>query len=216
MQDDSSTFDNKTMKKSPMQQYRLTKNVNRELTDIEKMQKEILWSLFQEYKIHARHVETIRTSVANYMLLAASVLITIIIFDKQINLIDLPLSILVTLIGSGGALFSFLYFNQYAKNITRAKRILNEIDELFFINQSLNTLEELKKSADQYRREEFEKESFLGIALLLSRKTLRTTHLFWTLLPTAIFFLGLILTFLSVVSVSAPSSSGNNAIAVLY
>ncbi len=180
-------------------------NKNRQLQDVEKVQKEILWSLFQEYRIHARHIEIIRANVANYMLVVASALITVITFDKRINRFDLPLSILVCAIGLSGVLFSFLYFNQYAKYVTRAQKILTEIDRLFFTNQSQKTLHDLRKEAAIHRHEELD-QAILGKALFLSKKTVRTTHLFWVLLPVVIFLVGSLLIFLSIVEVAASNT----------
>ena len=77
-----------------------------DVSDIAKIQKDLLWGLYQDVRSHARHNEVLRSSAVNYMLLVASALITVIIFDKQINRYDLPLCLIVSLIGLISALFS--------------------------------------------------------------------------------------------------------------
>lgn len=145
--------------------------------------------LYQGIRNHARHSEAQRSNAVNYALLITSALITMILFDRQINRYDLPLSILVSFIGFLSALFSLSYTELYWRNRERASRLLKQLDAVFFTDQAPATLFQITNSVDEIHRKT--KIYFLG------RKIAGSTHLYWIALPLVIFIIGIVLTLFS-------------------
>jgi hypothetical protein len=148
-----------------------------------------------EYRNHARHVETLRTSAVNFMLVVASALITVITYDNEIMCTILPLTIIVSLLGLITALFSASYAELHFRNLERAKQLLARLDSLFFEDKAPATLAQLHATARNahypFRR---------------IRKITGSTHLFWLVLPVVIFVVGVFLTYLSLTSLPGVSS----------
>lgn len=167
---------------------------DREISDI---QKDLLWGLYQDVRTHARHAETLRTSAVNYMMVIAVALITLITFDKRFSLSDLPLSIVVCLIGLFTALFSASYAELYFRNRERAKGILKRLDELLFDNRAQNTLTKLVDDAEEEGNPQANHYRYQW-----ARKISGSTHLFWVGLPAVVFVVGVLLIYMSVVGLT--------------
>jgi hypothetical protein len=85
-----------------------------DVTESKKMQKDLLWDLYQDVRTHARHNETIRSNAVNYLLLGASALIVVITYDTDIKgVLDLVLAIILSLFGLIGMVFSASYAELY-------------------------------------------------------------------------------------------------------
>jgi energy-converting hydrogenase Eha subunit A len=164
-------------------------DAHEEVSEIRKIQRELLWGLYQELRNHARHSETQRATAINYALVIASALTIVILFDRQINRYDLTLSLLISFIGLLSALFSLLYTELYWRNRERASRLLERLDTLFFKDQAPNTLSEITNRADEIHRKT--KIYFWG------RRIAGSTHLYWIGLPLVIGTIGIVLTILS-------------------
>ncbi len=164
-------------------------DAHEEVSETRKIQRELLWGLYQELRNHARHSETQRANAINYALVIASALTTVILFDSQINRYDLPLSLLISFIGLLSALFSLSYTELYWRNRERASRLLEQLDTLFFKDQAPDTLSEITNRADEIHRKT--KIYFWG------RKIAGSTHLYWIALPLVILIIGIVLTILS-------------------
>ena len=160
-----------------------------DVSDIAKIQKDLLWGLYQDVRSHARHNEVLRSSAVNYMLLVASALITVIIFDKQINRYDLPLCLIVSLIGLISALFSASYAELYYRNRERAERLRKHLDVSFFEGRAPATLSQVLAEADDAHRK--------TRIYRWSRRITGSTHVFWLVLPLGVFAIGIVLTVLS-------------------
>jgi hypothetical protein len=156
------------------------------ISDTQKIQKEILWGLYQELRIHARHSETLRSTMNNYMLIIASALITVIISDNKINILDLPLSLLVCFLGLLSGLFSLSYTERYQRNRERAEEFLKQLDNIFFKEQSLASIAQLKARADKTHNS--------NKIYFFANKF--NTHVFWSILPLVVFVIGCVLTVL--------------------
>jgi hypothetical protein len=148
----------------------------------EKGQKDLLWGLYLDMRNHARHAETLRVSAVSYMLAVASALIAVITFDHKVDRYDLPLSILVALIGLITALFSASYAELYFRNRERANNILKRLDELFFYDEvhtpppSKTTLSKLIDVDDRTYN--------------FSWARIASTHWVWVVLPSMVLILG--------------------------
>jgi hypothetical protein len=114
----------------------------------ENFQKDLLWGLYEDLRSHARHAETLRSNAGSYMLAVAGALIGVITFDQKLNGCDLPLAIIVTVLGLLTALFSASYAELYFRNIDRARRVLQRLDEAFFQTKAPITLSELAHDAE--------------------------------------------------------------------
>jgi hypothetical protein len=146
-------------------------------------QKDLLWGMYLDMRAHARHAETLRVSAATYMLAVASALIAVISFDHKLDLHDLPLSILVSLIGLITALFCASYAELYFRNRERAERIQKRLDELFFDHEQPTTLSKLiDVRAETYR-------------FCWARDLTGSTHWLWVGLPAIVFAVGIVLIF---------------------
>jgi hypothetical protein len=150
--------------------------------------KKLLWDLSQERRNHARHSETLRSSVSSYVLVAASGLVAVITFDDTINRYDFPLSLLLIAIGILGTLFSAAYTERYHRNRRRASELLKELDAISSVSNK-QTLTEIEAKADaiHYQRRRFS----------LARG-LASTHWLWLAFPILVSLVGLVLTFIAV------------------
>jgi drug/metabolite transporter (DMT)-like permease len=162
------------------------------------IQKDLLWGLYQEARSHARLAELLRSSAVNYMVLVASALITVITFDKQLNLYDLPLCIIVSLIGLVTALFSASYAELYHRNRQRAEHFLARLDATFFENKAPATLFQIKADADDVHHK--------TKLYRWSRRVTGSTHMYWLVLPVLVFAVGAFLTCLSLSGLTSGSN----------
>ena len=150
----------------------------------QKTQKDILWGLYQEYRTHARHNETLRSTVNNMLVVAAVAIISFATYDKSINEKDLPAFALLVGVGFLGLLFSASYTERVLKHKRRAKECLTELDSTVFKEPvGKRQLTEVIEDSDREH-----KKSSVG-------KIGKTTnsHLFWLVLPLVIMSAGIAL-----------------------
>lgn len=166
--------------------------------EIKKIQKDILWGLYQDVRSHARHVEILRANAVNYMLGFTTVLLAVITWDKGITMNDLPLSIILCLIGLITALFSASYAELYFRNRERAERIRTSLDASFFQNGALTRLYAPKRVSDAGpRSRQGEEVDDLSYRFKWFRDIIGgSTHWFWILLPGMVFAAGIILIYM--------------------
>jgi hypothetical protein len=143
----------------------------------------LLWDVLAEHRNQGRHSETLRSSVAGYTLAIASALVTIITHDG-VDGDDLPLSILVVVVGVVGGLFSAAYTERYHRNRRRADVLLSELD---VITEHAGRKPVLMLKADA----DLEQQSKLRFWLL---RRWANAHWLWLLFPIAITLLGIVLT----------------------
>src|SRR5688500_9528036 len=102
-----------------------------ELSDEAKVRKDLLWGMYSDLRTHARHAETLRANVANFMILVASVLVAVIANDRRIAGNDLPLCLAIVVVGGLGFAFATSYTELFERNRKRTLRIREELDEEF-------------------------------------------------------------------------------------
>jgi hypothetical protein len=153
------------------------------ISEREKVKKDLLWGEYLELRNHARHAETVRSNAINYVLVLTAALITVISLDGQITRADWPLSLFILVIGLFGSLSSLAYIERYDRNRERARTLRESIDD-----QYLSGL--VKQLCDEADNKTKGKHKVLSLAKTLSA----STHGFWLGLPVAIAVLGGVLT----------------------
>ncbi|HEX8197709.1 MAG TPA: hypothetical protein VF571_16070 [Pyrinomonadaceae bacterium] len=155
------------------------------VNEVSKIQKDILWGLYQEHRNHARHNETLRANITNILFIASAGLITLITFDQKINWNDLPATIALIFFGIVGALMSESHTGLYLRHIQRSYSFILEIEKLFFCEElSKRNLSEIYKEADSR----------------LSKKIGIFKHFLWLMLPIFISIVGIVLTITAFIS----------------
>jgi hypothetical protein len=155
-----------------------------ELSDETKVRKDLLWGMYTDVRAHARHAETLRSNVVNFMIVVASVLTAVIANDGQISRTDVPLCLVIVVVGLLGLAFAASYTELYERNRKRAMRIRTALDDEFLT--SGGTIASLLDEADQPHEAER--------LYRWSRQFTGSTQRFWFLLPGLIVAAGLLLT----------------------
>lgn len=152
-----------------------------------KIQKDLLWELFQEYRTHARHKEIMRANITNYLIIVSAGLITLITYDNvKVDKEDYPMTIMLIILGILGILFSASYTERYHRNKGRADKIAELIGNDWFDDGE--KFVNLKKESDhQHELKPYHK--------LVAR--ISNSHILWLLFPVSITMIGFILTFLA-------------------
>ena len=143
--------------------------------------KEILWRLYQDNYDNARHHESQRSTVTNFIILIAGGIGTIVSaggFTRQ----DLPLTLLVIGLGIFGALFSSSHYERYKRSKERAKAYLRELDFILFESEK-EIFKEIKVTTDDKRKKKHP-----------ALNKLYDVHWLWMFLPLMVTVLGVALT----------------------
>ncbi|MGK7941635.1 MAG: hypothetical protein AB4062_16085 [Crocosphaera sp.] len=102
-------------------------------------QREILVALYQEYREHARHIESITESANNFMLAIATAIIAIITVDNKVGVTcetKQYLSLFLLVLGVLGTIFSLSYTMRYYRNTFQGEKIIDRLDEVFFKDEN--------------------------------------------------------------------------------
>jgi hypothetical protein len=156
-----------------------------DISDLTKIQKDLLWGMYTDVRAHARHAETLRSNVVNFMIVVASVLIAVIANDRRITRSDLPLCLAIVAVGLLGLAFAASYTELYARNRKRAVCLRTVLDDEFFpdgvknIAAILDEADAPHEAASLYR---------------WSRGLIGSTQRFWFLMPALVLAAGVILT----------------------
>jgi hypothetical protein len=157
-----------------------------DISEREKIRKDLLWETYLDLRNHARHAETVRANAINYVLILTAALITVISLDRQVTRDDWPLCVFILVIGLFGSLSSLAYIERYDRNRERAHSLRDNIDEQYLSGR----VKQLRDEADKREHR-----------ILSWTKTVSGgTHLFWLVLPLAIALLGAILTILAFIA----------------
>ena len=126
---------------------------------MQKEKQEILLSLYEDYREHARHSESTREGINNFILVLLAAILTVIVdYNKNarneiFGCEDKYLILLLILISFLGLISFFGYTERYHRNKIRAAYIRHYLDELLFINKKKNSdgksIKTIKKDADQ-------------------------------------------------------------------
>jgi len=148
-----------------------------------KIQKDILWGLYQEHRTHARHNETLRSTVNNMLVVAAVAIISFATYDKELNQDDSVAALLLIGVGFLGLLFSASYTERALKHRSRAKGCHKELNSTVFKDPVGRTLDEVIREADVQHEG-----SYVGKVGKVTN-----SHLFWLILPLVIMLAGIAL-----------------------
>ncbi|MEU8818004.1 hypothetical protein [Actinoplanes sp. NPDC048796] len=158
-----------------------------ELSERDKVQKDLLWDYYAELRATARQIETTRSSATNYAMLVASALIAVVALDKVVDANDRALCLVLVVVSLFATFYSFAYAERYVKNKRRAEFVMAEIDRRFFGDQpEAARLRGIKHEADAAAGE------YDQTFRLINRVTV-SSHLFWIIVPATIFVLGCLL-----------------------
>jgi hypothetical protein len=163
-----------------------------------KIQKDILWGLYQEHRAHARHNETLRSTVINMLIVASAALVSIITYDKNIDLTDLGAAILLVGFGLLGLAFSTYYTAKIYKHKTRAQQYWKKFDEMFFDQPEKISLEGIHHEASRKYTEGLLSKLWNRGSLIDTVKTVSNSLVLWSILPILISLIGLYLTLSSI------------------
>lgn len=145
-----------------------------------KIQKDILWGLYQEHRSHARHNETLRSTINNMLIVASVAIISFATYDKALNKSDIAAALLLMGVGFLGIFFSASYTERALKHKQRAKECHKELDSTVFKEPIGRTLNKVMTEADDQH-----KKSHAGKMGRISN-----SHLFWIILPLVIMLAG--------------------------
>lgn len=109
------------------------------------------WKLYAEHCTHVRHHESQRSTVAASILAIASAIIGLVTFDKKIVISDVPLTVLLVLLGCFGALFSAKQYERASLHTERARRYRDAVDAIL----EGRPLKKLKQEADAAHGQDF-------------------------------------------------------------
>jgi hypothetical protein len=103
-----------------------------DLSELEKVQKDLLWSSFVEYRTQARHIDTLTTTAVSTVLLLSSALTAVITLDDRVDNGDLSLCLIIMILGGLTTLFTLSFLVRHELVIHLAEIYRRELDRLFF------------------------------------------------------------------------------------
>ncbi|HEX7461919.1 MAG TPA: hypothetical protein VF317_07080 [Dermatophilaceae bacterium] len=148
-------------------------------------QKDVLIAIYNDMRAHARHAETLRAAVVNFTIAVASALIAVITADNHVKATELPVCVVVTLVGVLGLVFAANYDELYHRNWRRARVVRAELDRLCFAPGHPTIADLLDRADDEHHDTQ---------GYRYSRRVLGSTHRFWLVAPTLVIGGGLALT----------------------
>lgn len=158
---------------------------------------DVLRVMYQEHQTNARHHETQRSTVNNFIILVAGAMVSL-TFTGGLTEEDLPLSISLIALGTLCAVFNLLLFGRYHRHKRRAYAYRDEIDRVLFPGDTAaadtkgpRTLRQIKKEADS--QPIMRSEALKSKSRIL--RALASVHWLWLMLPLIVVGLGAILTY---------------------
>jgi uncharacterized membrane protein YidH (DUF202 family) len=139
---------------------------------------EVLLDLYNEHCDWERHHENQRSSVTSILIAVAAGILGVVTFDGHINIIDVPLTSFLIILGCFGALFSAKQYNRFTQHQERANKIREALDTFMPDAKILK----LRNDADEKSKKK---------NLIISKMRL---HHFWNTLHILIALIGAILT----------------------
>lgn len=161
-----------------------------ELSDLEKARKDLLWGMYTDVRAHARHAEALRSNVVGFMIVVTSILIAVIANDRRVNSADLPMCLVITLVGLLSLAFAAAYTELHERNRRRAMGIRTALDEEYFSDKTA-TIAVLLREADVPHE--------TSRLYRWSRQLSGSTQRFWFVLPGLTLLSGLLLCIVALV-----------------
>ncbi|MEU4245704.1 hypothetical protein [Actinoplanes sp. NPDC026619] len=160
-----------------------------ELSDIAKARKDLLWGMYADLRLHSRHAEMLRSTVVNFMIVIASLLIAAITGDGHVGYSDLVPCVGVMCVGLLGLGFAASYTELHERNRRRAMRLRDAVDAEFLGGPGF-TLAQLLEESDQVHEN--------SRLYRWSRRVTGSTQRFWFFLPALVLLAGVVLTAVAV------------------
>ena len=110
-----------------------------------KEENQVLWSMYQEHCVQGRHHETQRSTVTSILLSISAAILALVSLDKEITRADIPMGLLLIVIGLFGALFCAKHYERFRIHMKRARNYRDALDA----NISEIDIKKLKKIADE-------------------------------------------------------------------
>ena len=161
----------------------------------EKDRVDLLWKVYQEHYTNARHHETQRSSVIQYLLITGGLIGTL-ISAGGVTRGDWPLAAFLIALGLFGAIFSGSHFERYHRHKKRAGAYREHIDTITFPDELL--LWQLKDTCDRERRARHP-----WLTWMVS------VHWLWLAFPLLVSLLGVILLVMAVTATPDGPGSGS-------
>jgi hypothetical protein len=169
-----------------------------------KVQKDILWGLYEEHRAHARHTETLRSTVNSMLIVASAALVTLATYDKKLNSWDIPAALLLIGFGFLGFLFSLYHTEKIVKHKIIADGFRRDLDETVFTPLSGAHLNDIgARNAKWYPTLSEDPEAnklvtfvnrFVTFVIVTSENMkIRSSFVLWAMLPSFIAAIGLLL-----------------------
>ena len=156
--------------------------------------KDALLTYLQEQYSQLRHYETQRSTVSNLLVIIAAAILAFVTFDKALTHADLPLTILLLVIGVFGAAFCLKYYERCTKYYHRIQTCRYRLDQHLF--ETTRLLETVRTEADQEHAKEHP--AFHGGKLSWVK-----VYRLWIIFHLFVALLGLILTTLAIFRIKA-------------
>jgi hypothetical protein len=148
--------------------------------------KDVLLEFLHEHYSQLRHYELQRSTVSNLLVIIAAAILAFVTFDKALTIADLPLTVLLFVIGLFGAAFCLKYYERSARYYDRIKATRDMLDQVVFGGSVLG---DLRNEANAQHDKEFP--VFHGGKLSWVK-----VYRLWIIFHVFIALLGLILTIL--------------------
>lgn len=101
------------------------------MTDEQKIQKEILLAIYQEYLTRCRHHENLRATITSSLIGIDAITVGIITHDKELNFSDIPLTVLIILLGIFGLIFTLSHSERYLQYSERSRQYITTLDKIY-------------------------------------------------------------------------------------
>ena len=116
--------------------------------------KDVLLSLMEEHYRQIRHYDTQRSTVSNLLVIIAAAVLAFVTYDKALTHSDLPLTILLFVVGLFGASFCMKYFERATLHANRFRKYQEKLDEVVFDSKLIQIL---RDETDQQHAKQFPK-----------------------------------------------------------
>ena len=122
-------------------------------------EKDILWKMYEENRSYARHHEQLRATGTSLLIAVGAGVIGLITHNRVLGYEELPLSVLLLVVGLFGAVFSAKHYERLRLHLTRAEQYLDALEEHC---PDLN-LVKLKRAGDRANAKRFPRLSKLRL-----------------------------------------------------
>jgi hypothetical protein len=176
-----------------------------------KVQKDILWGLYEEHRAHARHTETLRSTVNSMLIVASAALVTLATYDRNLNSWDIPAALLLIGFGFLGFLFSLYHTEKIVKHKIIADAFRSDLDDTVFTPLSGAHLNDigarnakwyptLSEDPDANKFVAFLNRFVTFVILKSESMKIRSSFVLWAILPSFIAAIGLLLLVIAIPS----------------